>query len=281
MVLGFVASIYRASAARYLQLANVTTRAGPRSFGRSILFDDKAPETPHKAARLKQDRAAGTRNENRVGVDKRLPRDTKGLARRATNSREGFVRAGTRSTNRVRADKGSFRNTKGLARRATNGREGFERAEKRRSRESVADGDSSRLQNGQKTLTTKTLQEKTKWHQSDAGQAHLRKRLNDLSLAGWQRRKIELKLKIGGEGWSPEKKIATSSMEKIRLLNAEFPEEWTMQRLSEQFKISQESVRRILKSKFQPSEAEIEEREDRRRQQMAKFKKGPKDGSSE
>ncbi|PIA16155.1 hypothetical protein COEREDRAFT_30911, partial [Coemansia reversa NRRL 1564] len=54
-------------------------------------------------------------------------------------------------------------------------------------------------------------------------------------------------------GWEPEKKIATSSMEKIRLLNAEFPEEWTMQRLSEQFKISQESVRRILKSKFQPS----------------------------
>ncbi|KAJ2674222.1 sister chromatid cohesion protein 1 [Coemansia sp. RSA 1085] len=118
------------------------------------------------------------------------------------------------------------------------------------------------------TLTAKAQHKKEQWHQSEAGQARLRDRLNDPSLAGWQRRKIELKLKLGSQPWQPEKKIAVSSMEKIRLLNSEFPKEWTLQRLSEQFKISQESVRRILKSKFQPSKHRIEKRERRRQQQF-------------
>ncbi|KAJ2616556.1 hypothetical protein H4S08_000713 [Coemansia sp. RSA 1365] len=244
ITLGSIASIYRVCGARYLQLAKVTTQTGPRTFGKSILFDDKSSGTPQKSARPKQDRASKARSANGADANKRFPRSSKALSHRTASRSSGFVRAG-----------------------------------KQRGREGVADGSDSRQQKGQKTLTTKTLREKTKWHQSEAGQAQLRERLNDLSLAGWQRRKIELKLKIGGDGWEPEKKIATSSMEKIRLLNAEFPEEWTMQRLSEQFKISQESVRRILKSKFQPSKAGIEEREDRRRQQMAKHKTEFKRGS--
>ncbi|KAJ2848754.1 sister chromatid cohesion protein 1 [Coemansia brasiliensis] len=123
------------------------------------------------------------------------------------------------------------------------------------------------------TLTTKAQHAKEQWHQSEAGQARLRDRLNDPSLAGWQRRKIELKLKLGSQPWVPEKKIAVSSMEKIRLLNTEFPKEWTLQRLSEQFKISQESVRRILKSKFQPSKNHIEKRKRRQQQQQQQFQR--------
>ncbi|KAI8318942.1 hypothetical protein GQ54DRAFT_239924, partial [Martensiomyces pterosporus] len=56
------------------------------------------------------------------------------------------------------------------------------------------------------------------------------------------------------EGWDPTKKIARSSMEKIRLLNSEFPEVWTMTKLSQQFKVSQETIRRILKTSFKPTE---------------------------
>ncbi|KAJ1665030.1 Required for respiratory growth protein 9 mitochondrial [Coemansia sp. RSA 1813] len=97
-------------------------------------------------------------------------------------------------------------------------------------------------------------------------------KLKDGSLEPWQRRKIELRLKLKGEGWSPEKKLATSSMEKIRLLNAEFPEVWTMQRLSKQFKVSQEAIRRILKSKFQPSETQTLERETKRKAQIKEYK---------
>ncbi|KAJ1848916.1 Required for respiratory growth protein 9 mitochondrial [Coemansia sp. RSA 2706] len=123
------------------------------------------------------------------------------------------------------------------------------------------------------TLTAKAQTAKDKWLRSEAAQSRMRDRLKDASLAGWQRRKIELKLKLGGEKWAPEKKIATSSMEKIRLLNSEFPQEWPIKRLSEQFKISQESVRRILKSKFRASQARTDEREQHRQQQIHTFKK--------
>ncbi|KAJ2592963.1 Required for respiratory growth protein 9 mitochondrial [Coemansia sp. RSA 1722] len=97
-------------------------------------------------------------------------------------------------------------------------------------------------------------------------------RLKDGSLEGWKRRKIELKLKLGNDGWEPTKKIAVSSMEKIRLLNAEFPEVWTMKRLSEQFKVSQETIRRIIKSKYRPDADKIEKREQKRRTQMRSYK---------
>ncbi|KAJ1893157.1 hypothetical protein LPJ66_005924 [Kickxella alabastrina] len=122
------------------------------------------------------------------------------------------------------------------------------------------------------TLTPKALQAKDRWQQTSAAKERLHQRLKDSSLAGWQRRKIELKLKHGGDQWDPTKKIAASSMEKIRLLNAEFPEVWTMQRLSEQFKVSQETIRRILKSKFRPSDEHIEKREQKRKDQLSAFK---------
>ncbi|KAJ2796149.1 hypothetical protein H4R21_004828 [Coemansia helicoidea] len=122
------------------------------------------------------------------------------------------------------------------------------------------------------TLTRGAKQSAAAWRQSDAGQQRLRERLKSAELAGWQRRKIEIKLKLGDTAWEPEKRIATSSMEKIRLLNAEFPEQWTLERLSEQFKISQESVRRILKSKFRPSKERTEKRERLRKQQIDTFK---------
>ncbi|KAJ2897617.1 Required for respiratory growth protein 9 mitochondrial [Coemansia aciculifera] len=122
------------------------------------------------------------------------------------------------------------------------------------------------------TLTAKDLAAKAKWQQSGAAKSRQQDRLRDTSLEGWQRRKIELKLKLGGEKWEPIKKIATSSMEKIRLLNSEFPDVWTMQKLSEQFKVSQETVRRILKSSFRPSEQRSEKREQRRKSEMQTYK---------
>ncbi|KAJ2288542.1 Required for respiratory growth protein 9 mitochondrial [Coemansia sp. RSA 355] len=129
------------------------------------------------------------------------------------------------------------------------------------------------------TLTEKTQRAQMEWRQGRAGQMRLREQLKEPSLAGWQRRKIELKLKLGADGWEPEKKIATSSMEKIRLLNSEFPKEWTIKHLSEQFKISQESVRRILKSKFQSSEEHTEQREHQRKLKIRAFKRSEKGGS--
>ncbi|KAJ1727066.1 Required for respiratory growth protein 9 mitochondrial [Coemansia biformis] len=131
-----------------------------------------------------------------------------------------------------------------------------------------------KTQGGRKTRTQGAQRSTAEWQRSEAGQQRLREWLKSPELEGWQRRKIEMKLKLGEAGWEPEKKIAASSMEKIRLLNAEFPEQWTMERLSEQFKISQEAVRRILKSKFRPSTEQAEKRERVRKQQIDAFKEG-------
>ncbi|KAJ2706837.1 Required for respiratory growth protein 9 mitochondrial [Coemansia sp. IMI 203386] len=122
------------------------------------------------------------------------------------------------------------------------------------------------------TLTEKALKAKLKWRESNTMKEKMQDRLKDGSLEGWKRRKIELKLKLGNDGWEPTKKIAVSSMEKIRLLNAEFPEVWTMKRLSDQFKVSQETIRRIIKSKYRPNADKIEKREQKRRTQMRSYK---------
>ncbi|KAJ2380110.1 Required for respiratory growth protein 9 mitochondrial, partial [Coemansia sp. RSA 2603] len=131
------------------------------------------------------------------------------------------------------------------------------------------------------TMTEKDQKAKTEWQQSDAARKRMQERLKDSSLEGWQRRKIELKLKLGDSSWEPAKKIAVSSMEKIRLLNSEFPDVWTMKRLSDQFKVSQETVRRILKSKFRPTAEQIEKRELKRKENISKFKQSSRDNSSE
>ncbi|KAJ1820775.1 hypothetical protein LPJ60_003010 [Coemansia sp. RSA 2675] len=160
---------------------------------------------------------------------------------------------------------------------------GFVKIERgKRAAETRGSKSSSKSQSGdagdesEMTLTAKDLAAKAKWQQSGAAKSRMQDRLRDPSLAVWQRRKIELKLKLGSDKWEPEKKIATSSMEKIRLLNSEFPDVWTMQRLSEQFKVSQETVRRILKSKFRPSEQRTEKRELKRRSEMLAFKEKEK-----
>ncbi|KAJ2524203.1 Required for respiratory growth protein 9 mitochondrial [Coemansia sp. RSA 2049] len=122
------------------------------------------------------------------------------------------------------------------------------------------------------SLTSKTVEAKGNPHQTKIETERLTEKLKDDTLEAWQRRKIELKLKLKGEGWNPAKKLATSSMEKIRLLNAEFPEVWTMKRLSGQFKVSQEAIRRILKSRFQPSESHTQKREKKRSMQIKEYK---------
>ncbi|KAJ1930806.1 Required for respiratory growth protein 9 mitochondrial, partial [Linderina pennispora] len=130
------------------------------------------------------------------------------------------------------------------------------------------------------TLTPKTLLEKLKWEQSGERLQRLRARAKDRDLDGWQRRKIEWRIKKveeeGDEAWGPTKKLATSSMEKIRLLNAEFPNEWTVRKLSDQFHVSQEAIRRIIKSKFRPTEERTKKRETKRREQMEQYRR---DGS--
>ena len=79
----------------------------------------------------------------------------------------------------------------------------------------------------------------------------------------WQIQKGALKEKFGAENWNPRKKLSPDAMEGIRALHKADPETFKTPVLADQFKVSPESIRRILKSKWQPNEEEAEERRQR------------------
>ena len=76
----------------------------------------------------------------------------------------------------------------------------------------------------------------------------------------WQLEKEAIKKKLDGEAWNPRKKLSPDTMEGIRHLHQTQPDKFTTPVLAEHFKVSSEAIRRILKSKWRPSDAEHEER---------------------
>ena len=82
----------------------------------------------------------------------------------------------------------------------------------------------------------------------------------------WQIQKSALSEKFGSAGWMPRKRLSPDTLEGIRALHAQYPDKFTTPILADQFKVSPEAIRRILKSKWRPSEEE----EDRRRQRWEK-----------
>lgn len=79
---------------------------------------------------------------------------------------------------------------------------------------------------------------------------------------GWKIQKDALKHKFK-EGWNPPKKLSPDALEGIRHLHATAPDQFPTPVLAEQFKVSPEAIRRILKSKWRPSEKEMEDRRGR------------------
>ncbi|KAK4940788.1 Required for respiratory growth protein 9 mitochondrial [Elasticomyces elasticus] len=79
----------------------------------------------------------------------------------------------------------------------------------------------------------------------------------------WQIQKQALEQKFGGDGWQPRKKLSPDTMEGIRTLHAEDPDRYSTPLLAEHFKVSPEAIRRILKSKWKPTEKELERRKQR------------------
>ncbi|KAF2741017.1 hypothetical protein EJ04DRAFT_423631 [Polyplosphaeria fusca] len=76
----------------------------------------------------------------------------------------------------------------------------------------------------------------------------------------WQIDKAAVKEKLGGEAWNPRKKLSPDTMEGIRHLHQTAPHRFTTSILAQYFKVSPEAIRRILKSKWRPSDEEQEER---------------------
>ena len=79
---------------------------------------------------------------------------------------------------------------------------------------------------------------------------------------GWQIQKEALKQKFEG-GWNPPKKLSPDALDGIRHLHAMAPDRFTTPVLAEEFKISPEAIRRILKSKWRASEAQMDDRRKR------------------
>jgi hypothetical protein len=76
----------------------------------------------------------------------------------------------------------------------------------------------------------------------------------------WQVEKAAIQEKLGGEAWNPRKKLSPDTMEGIRHLHQTQPQRFTTAVLSQQFKVSPDAIRRMLKSKWRPTDEEQEDR---------------------
>jgi hypothetical protein len=77
----------------------------------------------------------------------------------------------------------------------------------------------------------------------------------------WRRQKAALKRILDGQAWNPtRKKLSPDTMDGIRAMHQAYPETLTTPVLAKHFEISPEAIRRILKSKWKPTEEEEEKR---------------------
>ena len=84
----------------------------------------------------------------------------------------------------------------------------------------------------------------------------------------WSQHRASLKAKFP-QGWAPPHKLSRAAMEGLRALHAHDPDTFTTPVLADKFHISPEAVRRILRSKWQPTQeqrARLLEREKRHSQ---------------
>ncbi|KAL8651445.1 MAG: hypothetical protein Q9226_004706 [Calogaya cf. arnoldii] len=79
----------------------------------------------------------------------------------------------------------------------------------------------------------------------------------------WRIQKDALSSKFGSAGWSPRKRLSPDALEGIRALHAQFPDKFSTPVLANRFEVSVEAIRRILKSKWRPSDEEATSRSQR------------------
>lgn len=78
----------------------------------------------------------------------------------------------------------------------------------------------------------------------------------DRSLPEWKRQIYALREKFGEESWSPRKKLSREAIEGIRALKEHAPY-LNSGDIAKTFKVSPESIRRLLKVKWRPSDEEF------------------------
>lgn len=91
----------------------------------------------------------------------------------------------------------------------------------------------------------------------------------------WRRHRLAIK-EAYPDGWQPPKKLSREAMDGLRLLHSQNPEIFTTPILADKFRISAEAVRRILKSKWEPTrdrKIQLAEREKREMQERISAEK--------
>ncbi|KAI0025143.1 hypothetical protein F4780DRAFT_722368 [Xylariomycetidae sp. FL0641] len=78
----------------------------------------------------------------------------------------------------------------------------------------------------------------------------------------WAIQKEALKAKFP-EGWKPLKRLSPDALDGIRALHEQYPNYYTTPVLSEQFGLSAEAIRRMLRSRWRPTAEEEERRHER------------------
>lgn len=100
-----------------------------------------------------------------------------------------------------------------------------------------------------------------------------RPKIPNAQLPLWKSQKAALAAKFGSRGgWQPLTKLSPSAMDGVRALHAEDPEKFSTSRLAQRFSVSPESIRRILKSRWQPTDAERLDRDERWRKRGEKLR---------
>jgi hypothetical protein len=115
-----------------------------------------------------------------------------------------------------------------------------------------------------KTRPARTLKEKTKPKRSSSSPkiSRVAAAISNKKAEAWRIQKAALNEKFK-EGWSPPKKLSPDALDGIRHLHATAPDKFTTPVLAQHFEMSPEAIRRILKSKWQPTEDERAERRER------------------
>ncbi|KAL5615427.1 hypothetical protein BROUX41_005473 [Berkeleyomyces rouxiae] len=78
----------------------------------------------------------------------------------------------------------------------------------------------------------------------------------------WKIQRDSLRQKFP-QGWSPLKRLSPDALAGIRALHAQFPDDFSTDKLAAKFEVSPEAIRRILRTKWQPSAEEEAERQNR------------------
>lgn len=79
----------------------------------------------------------------------------------------------------------------------------------------------------------------------------------------WMVQKDAIQRKFGDEAWAPKKRLSPDTLEAIRTMHKSDPDKFSTPLLAEQFKVSAEVIRRILRTKWQPDEEEVLDRQER------------------